>query len=197
MLLNEETNDNPLKKLSVLELGTGSGLVSIACSMDPREQYGPIIATDYEPVALELARYAYERLNGYREGARNLSFELFDICDMSSPLPPADIVVAADVMYEPTTGAATAKRVVEALCRGSRVIVGDSPGRAGRPAFLKELRKHPGLESVDFVNTSGSKCIGERHELICGKESTSVRRDEHDDNGSLDIAVLDLLPQHV
>jgi len=74
MLLNEETNDNPLKKLSVLELGTGSGLVSIACSMDPREQYGPIIATDYEPVALELARYAYERLNGYREGARNLSF---------------------------------------------------------------------------------------------------------------------------
>ena len=59
-------------------------------------------------------------------------------------------------MYEPATGRAVARRVVEALSRGSRVVIGCSPGRPGRPAFLEELREIvPGIQA-DFVDAEGT-----------------------------------------
>jgi len=107
---------------------------------------------------------------------------------LDTPLPPADIVLAADIMYEPKTGTAMAQRTVEALRRGSRVVVGDSPGRAGRPAFLKELQR---LGVVgEFLDTVGQTCSGPRHELICGKGSPSVSDMPKD----VAVAIMDLDP---
>ena len=100
---------------------------------------------------------------------------LFDIRNLSVPLPPADVVCAADILYEKRTGIALAKRCIEALGRGSRVVIGCSPGRPGRPAFLKELRQwNPNMQDMDFVNVEGRTCSGERNSLICGEGSTSI-----------------------
>jgi predicted nicotinamide N-methyase len=173
----------PLSGLTILELGTGTGLVSIAAAIGGA---GRIIATDYESVPLKLIAYAAEKLNG---NSLTIETSLLDMCDNSIPLPSADIVVAADVMYEPITGTAVALRTVEALRRGSRVLVGDSPGRAGRPAFLAELSRL-GVHHEGFIDTVGRTCSGPRHELICGKGSTSISETPME----LAVAILDLDP---
>jgi hypothetical protein len=113
------------------------------------------------------------------------------MCDYeTTPLPAADLVVAADVMYAPQTGIAMAHRAVEALRRNSRVIVGDSPDRPGRPAFLKTLRELGVSSEAKFVDTIGRTCSGPRHELICGKGSLSVSETPKD----LVVGIMDLYP---
>jgi hypothetical protein len=103
-------------------------------------------------------------------------------------------VVAADVMYEPITGRALAHRVVEALKKQrSRVLIGDSPGRPGRPAFLAALQEELGLQNLDFVNVTGQTVTGPRNELICGKTSQTVSTRPQ----ALTVAVLDLDPNNL
>ena len=94
-------------------------------------------------------------------------------------------------MYEPKTGRAMAHRTAEALKRGSRVIIGCSPGRPGRPAFHEELLKiMPGIDAK-FIDMLGTTCSGPRHELICGKGSTSVSEKPK----MLSVALMDLDPR--
>lgn len=133
LTLESYMNGKDINELTLLELGAGTGLVSIAAALGGVRK---IMATDYEKVPLQLLEFAAEKLNpakGYKNNDGKISSKidtfLFDICDKSNPLPQADIVVAADIMYEPKTGIAMAHRVMEALNNGSRVIVGCSPGR--------------------------------------------------------------------
>ena len=177
---------------TLLELGTGTGLVALAASAS--NKYGSILATDYESVPLKLLDAAY--LLNQDDGISTTTTtpvvtSLFDICNLSEPLPPADIVCAADILYEKSTGIALAKRCIEALERGSRVVIGCSPGRPGRPAFLEELRRlNPNMEDFDFVDVEGRTCSGERNSLICGKGSTSVSNEPE----MLLVALMDLSP---
>jgi len=173
----------PLTGVSIVELGTGTGLVAIAAALGGAK----VLATDYEPLALALTQYSAFKFHG-----KNLQIEtrLLDMCDHDTRLPKADIVVAADIMYEPKTGVAMAHRAVEALKQGSRVIVGDSPGRPGRPAFLDTLRLLGVSEQARFVETIGRTCSGHRHDMICGKGSTSVSQTPQD----LSVALMDILP---
>jgi hypothetical protein len=53
--------------------------------------------------------------------------------------------------------------------------VGDSTGRVGRPAFLEEL-KRLGIKG-DLIDTAGQTCSGLRHDLISGKDSSSIPKD--------------------
>jgi hypothetical protein len=62
--------------------------------------------------------------------------------------------------------------------------------QAGRPAFLKTLRELGVDEGVDFQETIGKTCSGPRHDLICGKGSTSVSETPQE----LTVALLDLKP---
>lgn len=172
---------------TILELGTGTGLVSIALAMGGAKH---VLATDYEPLALKLTQYAAETF--HPKVTKVLDTRILDMCDYEDPLPQVDLVVAADIMYEPKTGIGMAHRAVEALKNGSRVIVGDSPGRPGRPAFLKAL-KELGVEGAEFVDTIGRTCTGPRHDLICGKGSTSVSEQPKD----LSVAIMDLNPGHL
>ncbi|OLQ07828.1 hypothetical protein AK812_SmicGene8738 [Symbiodinium microadriaticum] len=50
--------------------------------------------------------------------SKRVQTRLLDICDLSTPLPPADVVVAA-VLYDARTAKAMAERVAEAHLRGS------------------------------------------------------------------------------
>lgn len=180
---HEEDEMLPLSGLSILELGTGTGLVSLASSLGGASK---IIATDYEKVPLKLLNYAQHNLN---KGQTLIKTANLDLCDSKTPLPAADIVVAADIMYEPITGRAMAGRTLEALQRGSRVLIGDSPGRAGRPAFLKELSRL-GIEG-EFVSTIGQTCSGPRNDLICSKDSPTISAAPKD----LEVAIMDLDPR--
>jgi hypothetical protein len=109
-------------------------------------------------------------------------------------------------MYEPKTGIAMAQRVIEALKCGYHVVIGDSPGRAGRPAFLHTIQQYfmsiassssiPCLPIPQFIDVVGYKVIGERHELICGKDSSTI---SHNDNNqtrleTIRVAIMDLDP---
>jgi len=140
-----DTTTPSLEGKTVSELGTATGLVSLAAR---KAGAARVIATDYEDIPLRLLEHADAFLNdddNDDDGGdpskvgklQKIETRLLDLCDHEThPLPDADIVVAADIMYEPVTGRAMARRAVEALKRGSRVLIGDSPGRAGRPAFL-------------------------------------------------------------
>jgi len=178
---------------TLLELGTGTGLVALAASAS--NKYESILATDYETVPLKLLDAAYS-LNQNDDNniptTTPIVTSLFDICNLSVPLPPADIVCAADILYEKSTGIALAKRCIEALERGSRVVIGCSPGRPGRPAFLEELKRllNPRLKEVDFVDVEGRTCTGERNSLICGEGSSSIS----DEPEMLIVALMDLTP---
>ncbi len=134
-LLAQESymNEKGIEELTILELGAGTGLVSIAAAVAGVPN---IKATDYEKIPLKLLEFAAKNLNNIPDSSSSeerlsskIETFLFDICDENTPLPSADIVVAADIMYEPKTGIAMAHRVIEALRNGSRVIVGCSPGR--------------------------------------------------------------------
>jgi predicted nicotinamide N-methyase len=177
----------PLQGLTILELGTGTGLVSIAAALGGAKR---VVATDYEAMALSLTRHAVDTFHPHISST--IETRLLDLCDYDTvPLPLADIVVAADILYEAKTGIAMAHRVVEALQRGSRVVVGDSPGRPGRPAFLTtlhELGVPP--DNATFVDRIGRTCSGPRHELICGVGSTSVSETPQE----LAVAIMDLHP---
>ncbi|KAG7355077.1 methyltransferase type 11 domain containing protein [Nitzschia inconspicua] len=184
-LLTKPNFINNLSSMSVLELGTGTGLVSLAVAMAGARR---VLATDYEPLALSLVDYAAKNL----ENSIQIPIEkqLLDLCDLGTPLPKGfDLVVAADIMYEPKTGMAMAHRVVEALQNNSQVVVGDSPGRAGRPVFLRTLQDL-GVRG-EFEDAIGMTCSGPRHDLICGKDSKSVS----DVPQELPVAILHLEPK--
>lgn len=184
-LVSSSASKRPLTGLSILELGTGTGLVSIAAALGGAK----VLATDYEPLALTLTEYAAKSFHG-DEIVLPIELQLLDMCNFDTPLPLVDLVVAADIMYEPKTGIAMAHRAVEALKQGSRVLVGDSPGRPGRPAFLKALKELGVSDEAIFQDTIGRTCSGPRHELICGKGSTSVSATPKE----LPVAIMDLNP---
>jgi predicted nicotinamide N-methyase len=166
----------------VLELGTGTGLVSLAAAAGGA---AAVTATDWERLPLQLLEYAQAHLN---PAARRIPIQtrVVNVHDFVghnnshnshnstswARLPPATVVVAADLLYEPVTGRALAHVVVQALAQGARVLIGDSPGRAGRPAFVQELQSL-GVTAV-FNDVEGTTVTGERHALICGPGSTSV-----------------------
>jgi predicted nicotinamide N-methyase len=108
-LLTEPDFRGNLSSLSILELGTGTGLVSIAAAMGGAKR---VIATDYEPLALDLTRYAADNLNKNLSSNNNVSLSetietsLLDLCDLKEqplPIEPQEasskfVVVAADIM---------------------------------------------------------------------------------------------------
>jgi len=192
-----QTNLISLEKLTILELGTGTGLCAMAAALGGASR---VIATDYEEIPLRLLEYAASEVNNQGDlianvddaGARlsHIETSLFDICDHDIPLPKCDIVIAADIMYEPKTGIAMAQRTVEALNAGSRVIIGCSPGRPGRPKFQEALEKLLPGRDTKFIEVAGKTCMGPRNDLICGKGSTSVSSTPK----SLSVKLLDLRP---
>jgi predicted nicotinamide N-methyase len=172
-----------LQGTTILEIGAGTGLVSLAALLGGARK---VLATDYQELPLELLQYSARFLNPHIDDSC-LNMQLFDITSHEH-LPIADIMVAADVLYDPRTGIQLARRVVEALENNMKVLIGDSPGRGGRNAFLEEL-ENLGV-AANFCSVSGWTITNPRHELICGEKSLSISKaPQH-----LDIAMLELDP---
>ncbi len=142
---------------TVLELGAGTGL----CSLAAARRGARVIATDEDDAALTLLAIA-----AAAQGL-DISVQRLDVFD-DAPLPAADVVVMADVMYEPGLALGMARRAAEALGQGARVLVSD-PGRAFRSIFegLLEERGHP----TRFARLSIVTGDGERHDAdVCALE---------------------------
>ncbi len=118
---------------SVLELGAGSGLCSLAAAAAGARA---CLATDVEPLALALVRAAAadQALDQVVRAAR------FDLAS-AAPLPAADVVVLSDLTYDDALAPHCARRVLEARARGSEVLVAGNPLRPARAAFLDALRE--------------------------------------------------------
>ena len=96
--------------------------------------------------------------------------QLFDLFDTTQPLPPADVVVFADLLYNKPLGKGTARRVYEAYQRGSWVIVGSQKGREGREAFTRELREL-GIENTFMASEKDDMQIEAN---ACGRDEGQV-----------------------
>jgi predicted nicotinamide N-methyase len=135
----------------VLELGCGCGLVGVVCAI----RGARVLCTDVDVHTLTATQRAATEANVVVDVA------LFDMTG-AEPLPlidgqPVTDVVIADVLYEPGLAASAARRTLEALALGARVIVGD-PERAGRRDFLRLLTEAGHV--VDFNADLGRGVFG-------------------------------------
>jgi predicted nicotinamide N-methyase len=106
---------------SVVDLGTGSGLVAIAAA---RAGARDVTAIDVDPYAIEAA--------GVNAKANGVRYDHVGRDDHDEPPPPVDVVLAGDCWYEPSL-AERGTRWLEAAARGgSEVLIGD-PGRRYLP----------------------------------------------------------------
>ena len=106
---------------SVLDFGTGSGLVAIAAA---QAGAGHVLAVDVDPfseVAVEL---------NARANHVHLTMLVSDLLD--EPPPPVDVLLAADTWYESPLADRVLPWLRQAAGQGIRVIVGD-PGRRYLP----------------------------------------------------------------
>jgi 2-polyprenyl-3-methyl-5-hydroxy-6-metoxy-1,4-benzoquinol methylase len=117
-----------LAPASMVEVGCGLALPSLAAARAGIRA----LATDRDAVALDFVKHAAA------DQGLDVSTQLFDVEDESSPLPPGDLVVLADVFVTDPVAEACAARCEEALRRGSDVLV-VAAERSTRDAFLRAL----------------------------------------------------------
>lgn len=166
---------------SVLELGCGTGLVSIAAALGGAQC---VLATDCSQANVDRALRS-ARLNGVE-----LCGEVFDVTS-SCPLPsrdfaqsPAacglqlpsifDFVVFSDVLYWPKVAAAFGRRAGEAYAAGSTVIAVD-PGRR-RDDFLAAVRdelKRQGVGPWPDLEPRAVVCPGHVRDWVSAEVQTA------------------------
>jgi predicted nicotinamide N-methyase len=111
----------------LLELGCGSGLVSVAAAIAGYD----VLASDYYADALLFTRLNVERnVAGKTARTREVDWR-----DLPKGLGRFDRVVAADVLYEPAHGDLIARAISKTLSDDGLATVAD-PGRLSRQAFI-------------------------------------------------------------
>ena len=117
---------------TVLECGAGTGLCALTLAAMSTAW---VLASDVDETGLALLSRSAEA-----QSLARLRTCKLDICD-ASPLPPADWLVASDVLYTPQLADALARRCLEIVARGGRAIVAD-PGRPTRRRFQALIEQH-------------------------------------------------------
>jgi predicted nicotinamide N-methyase len=110
-----------IRRRSVLDVATGSGLVAIAAA---RAGAGSVIASDIDRFAVAAARLNAE-LNGVV-----ITVTGDDLLEKDPP--EADVVLVGDLFYERELAARALAFLEAARARGSEVLIGD-PGRSYLP----------------------------------------------------------------
>ena len=128
----------------VLDLGTGSGLCSIAALRAGADR---AMAVDVDPLAINATE-----LNARANGVR-VATALRDVLD--EPPPDVDVIVAGDCFYEEPMAGRVARWLRRARDRGIEVVVGD-PGRRYLPSSdllelaTYEVRTTTELEDLEW-----------------------------------------------
>jgi predicted nicotinamide N-methyase len=116
----------------LLELGCGSGLVSVAAAIAGYD----VLATDYYADALLFTRLNVQRnVPGAAIRTRDVDWR-----DMPKGLGRFERVLAADVLYEPAHGDLIARAITKTLADDGWATVAD-PGRLSRDAFVERARE--------------------------------------------------------
>ena len=128
-----------LRGAAVLELGCGLALPSFAAALAGAR----VLATDWSPDAIELAR-----LNAERNG---IDIELA-VCSWADPdhlveRAPWDLVLAADVLYERRNGELLLELLPRLVASRGEVLLAD-PGRPHAPAFVEAVERRWRVEPV-------------------------------------------------
>jgi SAM-dependent methyltransferase len=111
----------------VLDLGSGTGLATLTAA----HLGAYAIAYDHDPFALRLIEEA-AHIQGLT--VDTIEFDLHS----PEPLPPADLIILSDLLYDYDLADSLARRVVDQVLDGGRAIIGD-PGRIATSAFLDYL----------------------------------------------------------
>jgi len=120
------------KAAPLLELGCGSGLVTVAAAIAGYD----VLATDYYDDALLFTQVNVERnLDGKTVRTREVDWR-----QMPEDLGQFPRVIAADVLYEPTYGDLVANAIAVTLAADGRATVAD-PGRLSRDNFVAAAKE--------------------------------------------------------
>jgi hypothetical protein len=129
---------------SILELGAETGLASLACLLlgrplsAVRRRHRPRGApADAAPARCFVRSAMGPALEGPAASDCALPTKHFDVANLSDPLPPAEVVAAADVLYDPRDGSAE---------KGEPVRRGGQRARPDRQPHLTEGAPRPGIE---------------------------------------------------
>lgn len=125
---DSDDSDATGKRIRLLELGCGLGLVTIAALSAGFD----VLATDYYRDAL-----LFTRANGWRVTGVDPAVRLVDWRDLPAELGTFGRVVAADVVYEPRYAAIVADVLARTLAPTGEALIAD-PGRIALPSFLRE-----------------------------------------------------------
>jgi predicted nicotinamide N-methyase len=140
----------PLAGLRVLELGCGLGLPSIAALAGGARP----LATDWYEVALRFAE-----CNARRATGKELETMLVDWQRPPAELfarAPFDLVVGADVLYEPRNGAALAALVPRLVPPGGELLITD-PRRPDASHLLERLAAAGWSHAAEEIAYSGRR----------------------------------------
>lgn len=117
---------SPLKNATVLVLGAGTGVEAQTAALLGAQK---VIATDINSLTLKLLEYGAANDERIGDSVEGKYFDLFS----DKPLPACDILIAADVLYNPELGKQVGLRLHEAITRSfeegappTKVIITDS-----------------------------------------------------------------------
>ena len=113
---------------SLIELGCGSGLCACAAAVSGFD----VLATDYYDAAL-----LFTELNTRVNASRSVRTRHVDWSAIPADIGKFDVVIAADVMYEPRYPAMVANAIDRLLTPGGHTLLAD-PGRIAFPDFISE-----------------------------------------------------------
>ena len=131
---------------TLLELGCGLGLPALVAA---RSGFA-VTATDYEEPALEGVRY-----NATRNGLERIEARVLDWRNIPPDIGRFDLVVAADVLYEPHHSAALAAVIARTLAPAGLALVAD-PCRTRAAGFADACR----AEGLGVVKTKARRPHG-------------------------------------
>ncbi len=128
MMLAERLLEEKGAGRSLIELGCGSGLCACAAALSGFD----VLATDYYDDALR-----FTELNTRVNAGSAAKTMHVDWSALPADIGTFDVVLAADVMYEPRYPAMVASAIERLMAPGGQAIVAD-PGRIAFPDFIAE-----------------------------------------------------------
>lgn len=138
---------SPILNATVVVLGAGTGVEAQAAALLGARK---VIATDINPLTLKLLEYGAKSDDRIGDVLKGKYFDLFS----DEPLPACDILIAADVLYNPELAIQVGRRIHEVITRSfdegsppTKVIVTDSQQFHGTN-FLKDVAELVELNSV-------------------------------------------------
>lgn len=152
----------PLAGRRVLELGCGLGLVSLAAA----GAGATVLAADQSPEAV-----AFTTVNAERNGLPVRTVR----CTFAEPGPlladgPYDLVLAADVLYEPSTVPVLADLLPRLVGPAGEVWLAD-PGRPREPDFVRRVDAAGWRRDTVYPSPPGTVPRVRIHKLRPGPES--------------------------